>query len=179
MLIAACVVGLLYLLSANPWLIPAVAEVGAFLIAGTRSPMLGSVGQGGQQLPADARYAQRLLNDWRGANGLPAIAVDGDPRDETIGAITLFQQTVTGEVDGRLDPDGPAIRMLEQLHIQRMLDTPTLAYAEIDTQPDLSFDERASELAQADQEGSPPLDLAVALTGEAQAQLDALYALPA
>jgi peptidoglycan hydrolase-like protein with peptidoglycan-binding domain len=71
-----------------------------------------SVGRGGVNQPNDVRTVQALLNDWRVKNGRRPVAVDGLVGPETIDAITDFQWAVTGIVDGRVDPGGPAIRKL-------------------------------------------------------------------
>ena len=71
-----------------------------------------SVGRGGVNQPNDVRTVQALLNDWRSKNGRRPVAIDGFVGPETIDAITDFQRTVTGIVDGRVDPGGPAIRKL-------------------------------------------------------------------
>src|SRR5271154_5835301 len=71
-------------------------------------PITASVGDGGVNRRDDTTVVQILLNEWRGRNGFAAIGEDGLVGPETIGAITLFQQTVTGIVDGRVDPNGPA-----------------------------------------------------------------------
>lgn len=78
-------------------------------------PIGRSVGQGGVNRAEDVRLVQQLLNNWRGKNFLPSIAVDGFIGPQTIGAIRVFQQRVTGIVDGRVDPNGPAIRALEEV----------------------------------------------------------------
>jgi peptidoglycan hydrolase-like protein with peptidoglycan-binding domain len=71
-----------------------------------------SVGRSGANQPNDVRIVQTLLNDWRGKNKRGPIAIDGYVGPETIDAITDFQRTATGIVDGRVDPGGPAIRKL-------------------------------------------------------------------
>lgn len=69
-------------------LVPAAAAYLLFM----RSPLLGSVGQNGANGRADAKYAQRLLNQWRAPRGLPLLAVDGVPGNNTITAIRDFQR---------------------------------------------------------------------------------------
>jgi len=76
-------------------------------------PIQSSVGQGGANRPADVRRVQELLNASRRRRGLPSINVDGLIGPKTIAAITEFQQRETNIVDGRVDPNGPAIRALE------------------------------------------------------------------
>jgi peptidoglycan hydrolase-like protein with peptidoglycan-binding domain len=80
-----------------------------------------SVGDGGVNRSDDVRGVQVLLNEWRSDNGFAAIAEDGLVGPETIGAITLFQQRVTGIVDGRVDPNGPAERQLTALFVASVL----------------------------------------------------------
>jgi peptidoglycan hydrolase-like protein with peptidoglycan-binding domain len=74
-----------------------------------------SVGDGGTNRVDDVLRVQSLLNQFRINNGRKPIEVDGKVGPETIGAIRDFQQTVTHEVDGRVDTDGPAIKKLEEL----------------------------------------------------------------
>jgi len=76
-------------------------------------PISNSVGQGGVNVKKDVRYVQVLLNYWRQDNGRPEIATDGLVGPITIAAIVDFQQTVTGIVDGRVDPQGPSLKALE------------------------------------------------------------------
>jgi peptidoglycan hydrolase-like protein with peptidoglycan-binding domain len=84
----------------------------------------------------DVRVVQALLNDWRARKNLRPIAVDGSAGPETRGAITAFQQQATGLVDGRVDPHGPAMRVLEDSYAAPMLrETATAileAFAQID-----------------------------------------------
>jgi hypothetical protein len=75
-----------------------------------RSPLLQSVGDGGINAASDTRYVQLQLNDWRGRRGLSLLTVDGLSGPNTRGAIVAFQQSETSIVDGRVDPNGPAIR---------------------------------------------------------------------
>jgi hypothetical protein len=78
------------------------------------------VSQALQNAPGDARYVQFLLNDWRREKGLATLAEDGIVGPLTNTAIRDFQKAETGIVDGRVDVNGPTIRMLEYLHIVRL-----------------------------------------------------------
>jgi len=84
-------------------------------------PIKNSVGTGGRNAVADVFFVQLLLNDWRVRNQRNPIAVDGLVGQETVGAIEEFQRRVTGKVDGRVDPAGPAIEKLEEFHFQGIL----------------------------------------------------------
>lgn len=80
-------------------------------------PLTASVGAGGANHPKDARYLQYLLVDWRRTNNLPPIAIDGVVGPRTVDAIRNFQQRETRQVDGRVDPNGPTLRRLEECHM--------------------------------------------------------------
>jgi hypothetical protein len=84
-------------------------------------PIRRSVGDGGANLRGDVKFVQFLLNDWRSRNGLSTIKIDGLVGPETIDAITVFQGKVTGLIDGRVDPNGPALCNLERLHVAVMV----------------------------------------------------------
>jgi hypothetical protein len=109
------------ILTRNPVLAVGVAAGAAAVLAPTpRSPLLQSVGDGGVNAAPDTRYVQLLLNDWRGRRDLPLLTVDGLHGRNTRDAIITFQQSETGIVDGRVDPEGPAILALERLHLNAM-----------------------------------------------------------
>jgi peptidoglycan hydrolase-like protein with peptidoglycan-binding domain len=76
-------------------------------------PISKSVGKGGYNIKEEVRYVQKLLNAWRQENGRPEIQADGLVGPKTIGAIEDFQRAKTGIVDGRVDPNGPSIKALE------------------------------------------------------------------
>jgi hypothetical protein len=67
----------------------------------------GSVGRGGQNLPADVRVVQQLLNRQNPPPS-PLLGVDGIVGPKTIAAIESFQRRVVGMSlpDGRIDPSG-------------------------------------------------------------------------
>ncbi len=67
--------------------------------------------------PADVKYVQYLLADWQLSRGRDPLVVDGKCGPLTKAAITDFQRTVTGKVDGRVDVNGPAIQALESMHV--------------------------------------------------------------
>jgi peptidoglycan hydrolase-like protein with peptidoglycan-binding domain len=77
-----------------------------------------SVGRRGANNPCDVRVVQRLLNDYFGA---PVLVVDGLCGPKTVAAIHQFQAEVTGLVDDRVDPHGPAIKKLAELHLRNAL----------------------------------------------------------
>lgn len=91
----------------------------------------GSVGRGGDNAEADVEAIQQLLSDigFR-------ITVDGGVGKNTIGAIASFQQAngITG--DGRVDPNGGTLRMMNS--------TPDGAFH--NTQIQLQEDENAPQL---------------------------------
>jgi hypothetical protein len=73
----------------------------------------GSVGAGGINARKEAQYVQALLNVFRAEHGGVPLTLDGIVGPKTISAISEFQTAVTGAVDGRVDPGGPAITALE------------------------------------------------------------------
>jgi len=84
-------------------------------------PINASVGKAAYNVRNDVVLVQFLLNDWRGRNGAVSIDVDGIVGPETIGAISDFQRMFALYNDGRVDPEGPTILKLEQLHLDGML----------------------------------------------------------
>lgn len=83
-----------------------------------RSPLLGSVGHNGANGIADAKYAQRLLNQWRAPRGLPLLAVDGVVGSNTTTAISDFQRAETPAwVDGLIEPGRNTIKQMETLYL--------------------------------------------------------------
>jgi peptidoglycan hydrolase-like protein with peptidoglycan-binding domain len=78
------------------------------------------VGAGAVNHRSDVKYVQFLLSEWRYREGGQRLAVDGIVGRLTSAAITEFQRKLTRIVDGRVDPDGPTIRMLEYLHITQL-----------------------------------------------------------
>lgn len=83
-----------------------------------RSPLLGSVGQGGSNETADSKYVQRLLNQWRAPRGLSLLAVDGVPGHNTITAIRDFQGAETPAwVDGLVEPGRNTIKRMQELYL--------------------------------------------------------------
>jgi peptidoglycan hydrolase-like protein with peptidoglycan-binding domain len=78
----------------------------------------GSVGRMGKNLPADVTTVQELLNNVPADSGgpVPLLAVDGIAGPKTNGAIQKFQQRQIGfsGADGRVDPDGPTLKKLNE-----------------------------------------------------------------
>jgi len=118
LVLRAAIVALIF--SRSPVLIGVIIRLSSLL---TGSPLLGSVGVGGANDIADTRYVQRLLNDWRGHRGFPLLNVDGDVGSLTTEAIVTFQQTETGDSDGRVDVGGAAIGALERIHLDSLPET--------------------------------------------------------
>jgi len=87
--------------------------------------IVGSVGQGGKNNPGDVRLIQRLLNDVAGRGG-ELLKVDGMAGPKTIAAITRFQEKVTGQADGRIDPGRTTIRKLAEAHFDHVAQGLTL-----------------------------------------------------
>lgn len=80
----------------------------------------GSVGEAAINSRPDVKYVQHLLNDWRLSSGGSSLAIDGIVGPLTIAAIREFQRARSGVVDGRVDPNGPAIRWLEYCHLSHI-----------------------------------------------------------
>ena len=75
-----------------------------------------SVGVGGVNRADDVRSIQQALNQVPPASGGPAppLVVDGISGNLTNKAIATFQLRSLGFTDGRVDPDGPTIRKLQE-----------------------------------------------------------------
>ncbi|MFD7877751.1 peptidoglycan-binding protein [Streptomyces sp. NPDC059766] len=151
LLIKAVVAALVYLiLTTGPVLVPAFAG----LFASTaESPLRQSVGSGGINSNSDVAYVQLMLNDWRGQNEIsPLLEVDGLVGSKTTGAITLFQQNVTGIVDGRFDPHGPGVIALESFHFEslapRATATPFMGNQALEQEEDTPLLESLAEAGQ-------------------------------
>ncbi len=70
-----------------------------------RSPLLGSVGQNGANGRADAKYAQRLLNQWRALADCLCLLWMACRANNTITATRDFQRAETPAwVDGLIEP---------------------------------------------------------------------------
>jgi peptidoglycan hydrolase-like protein with peptidoglycan-binding domain len=63
---------------------------------------------------------QILLNVFRGLQEKPLLSVDGVAGPLTIGAIREFQEKFTSAADGRVDPNGPTLRLLVYAYITTM-----------------------------------------------------------
>jgi len=87
-------------------------------------PIAGSVGTGGNNLAADVRAIQQMLNALSPIEGGPVqpLAVDGIIGPKTVGAISKYQTKVLGWADGRIDPSGPTIGKL----VPYILNSPTI-----------------------------------------------------
>jgi peptidoglycan hydrolase-like protein with peptidoglycan-binding domain len=84
-------------------------------------PINAPVGVGGANVAGDVMYIQILLNDWRVRNKVEPITVDGVIGPETNAAIKTFEFRYTPARDGRIDPNGPTLQMLEQFHLDGVL----------------------------------------------------------
>lgn len=76
-----------------------------------------SVGRGGQNsLPLDVMTVQYLLNCVPSSKGGPSpeLAVDGIAGPKTMAAITAFQRGHLTCPDGRVDPGGPTLALLQE-----------------------------------------------------------------
>lgn len=76
-----------------------------------------SVGRGGQNsLPLDVMTIQYLLNCVPASKGGPSseLVVDGIAGPKTMAAITDFQRNQLTGPDGRVDPGGPTLSLLQQ-----------------------------------------------------------------
>ena len=80
----------------------------------------GSVGESATNSRPDVKYVQYLLTDWRLSSGGRSLAIDGIAGPLTIAAIREFQRANSGVVDGRVDPNGPAVRWLEYCHLSHI-----------------------------------------------------------
>jgi hypothetical protein len=77
--------------------------------------IIASVGRGGVNRYNDTKAIQLLINDWRKAEVLPVILVDGIVGPQTTGAILEFQKQNSLPQDGRVDPNGPTLSRLDQI----------------------------------------------------------------
>lgn len=76
----------------------------------------GSVGAGGMNKTADVRVIQTALNDISAEDGgtVTPLKVDGIAGTLTRSAITRYQQKNVTIIDGRVDPNGPTIRAMNE-----------------------------------------------------------------
>ena len=82
--------------------------------------MKASVGLGGKNSPADVKYVQFLLSDHLAMVAGQGLAIDGICGPKTQAAITKFQQLNMLVADGRVDPGGPTIKRLQDLHFSAL-----------------------------------------------------------
>lgn len=82
------------------------------------NPIANSVGVNGINHPADVRLIQMLLNNWLRKTQKPPLQVDGIVGSKTIKEISNFQRSRGGQVDGRVDPNGPTIKDLISFQIK-------------------------------------------------------------
>jgi hypothetical protein len=80
-----------------------------------------SVGENGANLLGDVQTIQSLLNEWREQRRAASISVDGVVGHETLSAIRLLQKQETHIIDGRIDPGGPALKVLALSHERLVL----------------------------------------------------------
>jgi peptidoglycan hydrolase-like protein with peptidoglycan-binding domain len=141
--------------------------------------MVKSVGDGGVNDMNDVGYAQLLLNSWLASQNLGLLTIDGIYGPNTGGAITTFQQDVTGIVDGRLDPGAVGIRSLEQAHVE--VATAGVDPAQVQAIADSPLPTNAEEISEAPDDQVPPadpiaaLDITQAATEAMQEYLDEFY----
>jgi hypothetical protein len=133
-------------------------------------------------LRADVMYVQFMLNDWRARNGRSLIAEDGIwvQGGETDGAIRDFQTAVTGIVDGRIDPGGPAMRALEADHLRAAFAAVDIAIAQtpLPEPGDETINHDTDDEGLDDDSASDPIaptDLLAALAEEVRGYLRLLY----
>lgn len=76
----------------------------------------GSVGAGGMNQPPDVKVIQQALNDIPLDDGgtSPPLKVDGIAGTLTRAAITNYQRKNVTIIDGRVDPNGPTLRSLNE-----------------------------------------------------------------
>ena len=79
-----------------------------------------SVGQGGVNRQPDVFLVQRLVNDANCKSGQVLLKIDGIAGPKTIAAIKHFQKFASLPVDGRVDPNGPALKKLVNDFVQRI-----------------------------------------------------------
>ncbi|MBK6972000.1 MAG: peptidoglycan-binding protein [Sterolibacteriaceae bacterium] len=81
-----------------------------------------SVGQGGFNHKGDVQTIQRLLNLIEVSDGgpMPPLAEDGLVGPKTIGAIRGFQQFHHTGSDGRVDPNGPTLKKMNEVPKNRL-----------------------------------------------------------
>jgi hypothetical protein len=72
----------------------------------------GSVGAGGQNHSRDAGIVQFLVNEANQNNGSTPLKIDGIVGPKTIAAIQTFQRSNNAVTDGRADPNGTTMRLL-------------------------------------------------------------------
>lgn len=78
--------------------------------------ILASVGQNGVNRKQDVGIVQYLLNRAGARTGeRPPLAVDGIAGPKTLAAIRKFQQKYLKKSDGRVDPGGETIAMLNRV----------------------------------------------------------------
>jgi hypothetical protein len=78
--------------------------------------LTGTVGSGGKNDRADVLAIQTLINAYR-PNGVPPLALDGVCGARTIAAIRAVETQFlhTAKPDGRIDPNGPTLRAMNQV----------------------------------------------------------------
>jgi len=74
-----------------------------------------SVGNSGRNVQADVKLIQMLLNNWLRKSSRPPLKVDGIAGRKTISAVSDYQKSFGGLIDGRVDPGGPTLAALVAL----------------------------------------------------------------
>lgn len=99
----------------------------------TENPIRGSVGMKGHNNPADVKTVQQFLNAVPQMKGGPDVllAEDGLCGPKTQAAISKYQSKVLNRSDGRVDPQGPTIKLLTQY----IVGTPAVPYGKVGAPP--------------------------------------------
>lgn len=99
---------------------PQAAAAAAAILLRITSPLVSSVGDAGTNHVDDVKYAQVLLNDWRGRNGRDVLTVDG-VYDERLGDAIEDFSAAFQMASRTLEPGSLVIGMLEESHFQSAL----------------------------------------------------------
>jgi hypothetical protein len=155
------------------------------MVLAAESPLRQPVGRPGPagaspNLPADVRYVQLLLNDWRGRQNQPLIAEDGvwQPGGETDSAIIAVQQETANESNGQVASGGFSIGVLETRHLHGLYEAADGALAESPlprVQESTIYHDLDDEEDGDGVSGVTPAELVLALQEELRGYLRRLY----